>query len=296
MDQQLPPSAPEQYRARTRIQVATLAAVRRAWDAMGDDFDAGWRVVGPRVLVLLSAAQLRAAAEAAAYVSLATLEQALDPTTVATTNPRAFAGQASDGRSLATLLSESVIRAKTDVGAGATVTQALRSGRDFLDLVTLTQIADAGRGSELVTMTATPTVTGYVRMLNPPSCSRCVILAGKRFKWDNDFRRHPRCDCLTVPSGAAEGVAGAQALSPEAYFRNLTPAQQDATFGKANADAIREGASPITVVNSYRGTFTPSGQRAPTPGNRPTPGHIYAQADGDRDKALELLRAAGYLT
>jgi hypothetical protein len=91
-------------------------------------------------------------------------------------------------------------------------------------------------------------------------------------------------------------VAGAQALNPEAYFRSLTPEQQDATFGKVNADAIRDGASPIAVVNSYRGTFTPSGHRAPTPGNRPTPGHIYAQAAGDRDKALELLRAAGYLT
>lgn len=263
---------------------------------MGADFDSAWAAVGPRILVLLSAAQLSAAADSSAYATLAALEQGLDPTLSAAVNARAFIGSASDGRSLVGLLSEAVILAKTSVGAGSDVPSALAMGGRFLDLVTPTQVADAGRNAELVTMTATPSVGGYVRMLNTPSCSRCVILAGKRYRWDNNFRRHPKCDCFTIAAGGTV-AAPAKAVSPEGYFRSLSTAEQNHWAGsKANADAIREGASPITVVNANRGTYTPTGRSAPTPGARPTPGAIYHAADGDRDRALELLKAAGYLT
>lgn len=262
---------------------------------MGVDFDASWAAVGPRILVLLAAAQLRAAVDAVAYVAQALLEQGLDPATSADVAPHAFVGQASDGRGLDGLLAQALVYAKFAIGQGFSLDQALAAGGRFLDLATLTQVADAGRASELVSTTASLAADGYVRLLAPPSCERCAILAGKRFRWDNDFRRHPRCDCRTVPTGKA-ATAPAGVVSPEGYFHSLSRAQQDAVFGADDARAIRDGASPISVVNSHRGTFTPSDGRAATPGKRPTPGVIYAQADGDRGRALALLHEAGYLT
>jgi len=294
--QQLPPSASEHYRSRIALQVATVSAVRRAWGRMTPEFDAAWAEIGPQILLLVSAAQLQAAAESQAYIALAASQQGIDPAAEAALNARAFLGWASDGRSMASLLERSVVTAKAGVGQGLQVRDALARGLRFLDMATLTQVADAGRGGELVTMTATPAVTGYVRMLNPPSCSRCVILAGKHFKWNNDFRRHPRCDCLTVPTSVDPSPAAARIVSPEAYFQSLTPAEQIATFGEDGARAIRDGASPITVVNANRGTFTPTGRRSPTAAARRMPGDIYAEAGGDRTRALELLRAEGYLT
>lgn len=294
--QQLPPSASEHYRSRIGLQVATLAAVRRLWGRMGLDFEAAWAQIGPQILLVVSAAQLQAAAEAEAYIALAALQQGIDPAAEAALNGRAFLGWASDGRPMASLLSYAVVEAKAGVAQGMGVREALARGMQFLDMVTLTQVADAGRGAELVTMTATPAVTGYVRMLNPPSCSRCVILAGKRFSWNNDFRRHPRCDCLTIPSSVNLDAGAAKTVSPEAYFESLTPQEQVATFSADGARAIRDGASPITVVNANRGTFTPTGRRSPTAAARRMPGDIYREAGDDRARALELLRSEGYLT
>ena len=62
--QQLPPSASEHYRSRLALQVATLNAVRRLWGRMGSDFDSSWAQIGPQILLVVSAAQLQAAAEA----------------------------------------------------------------------------------------------------------------------------------------------------------------------------------------------------------------------------------------
>lgn len=293
MPQNLPPSARSHYIRQQALSAATVRAAARSWARMGADFDASWRAVGPRLLILLTAAQLRAAADASAYASLAAAQVGLDPARVAAVNPRTFARSASDGRPLLGLLEGAVTAAKEAVAAGAHVPSALATGGAFLDLVIPTQVADAGRAAELVTMTATPAVTGYVRAVSPGACRRCAILAGKHFRWDNDFLRHPRCHCQTVPSG--EGST-AGVLHPRDHFEGLSRPEQDRVYGRENAEAIRDGADPVKVVNSLRGTYTPSGRRAPTPANRATPGSIYRIADGDRDKALELLRAAGYLT
>lgn len=295
LQQSLPPSAPEQYRRQRRRQVVTLRAMRRIWARMDADFDRSWSKLGPQALVVVSAAQLASAAESAAYVSLAAAQVGLDNATAGAVNPRAFAGIASDGRSLGTLLTEAVIRAKTEIGRGADVATALRSGGYVLDRITLTQLADASRGSQMVTMTATPTITGYVRVLTPPSCSRCVILAGKHFKWDNDFQRHPLCDCYCAPTGES-ATKPPGAVNPEAYFASLTPAEQDRYFGKGDAEAIRLGAAPITVVNANRGVFTPTGRRAPTASKRTPAAVLIKSAAGDRDEAIRLLRREGFLT
>lgn len=293
MSQNLPPSARSHYVRQQALTAATVRGTARSWARMGDDFDASWRAVGPRLLVLLTAGMVRSAAESSAYTSVAAEQVGLDPTRVATVDARAFARTASDGRPLLGLLEGAVVAAKRAVAGGAAVPVALAAGRAFLDVAIPTQVADAARGAELVTMTATPAVTGYVRAVSPGACRRCAILAGKHFRWDNDFLRHPRCHCQTVPSG--EGST-AGVLNPRDHFAGLSRSEQDRIYGRDDAEAIRDGADPIAVVNSLRGTYTPSGRRAPTPSKRATPGAIYRLAGGDRTKALELLTAAGYLT
>src|SRR5699024_4678625 len=159
-----------------------------------------------------------------------------------------------------------------------------------------------------VDIVARPQV-GYVRMLNPPSCSRCAILAGKWFRWNAGFLRHPNCDCVHVPSTAGSlAAAKSEGLIADQYeyFNSLSESEQDDVFGKADAQAIRDGADMNQVVNAHRGmtrngNFTSEGtlrgwasQNLKTGQKRMTPELIYNMA-GSREEALELLRHHGYL-
>lgn len=291
----LPRAASDHFIAQTRLSTATTLAARRLWATMPTEFDQGWQRIGPQLFALVSAGQIRAAADGAAYIGAVAEEVGIDPTESGSVRPRAFGGVASDGRALDTLLYQPVISAKAAIGAGSTVDAALASGGHVLELIVSTQIADASRSAQLASMTSRRAISGYTRVLAPPSCSRCVILAGKHFKWQNDFDRHPKCDCYCIPSSEAAGYR-AEVVNPESYFYSLSKAEQDRVFGKREAEAIRLGASPITVVNSNRGIFTPSGRRFPTPSKRTPVGALLIQSDGDRDKAIELLRKEGFIT
>ncbi|WP_419404267.1 hypothetical protein, partial [Micrococcus sp. F3Y] len=69
---------------------------------------------------------------------------------------------------------------------------ALTFGRDQLRALVKTTVTDAARVAAGADMAARPRVQGYVRMLNPPSCPRCVVLAGRFYRWNAGFRRHPQ--------------------------------------------------------------------------------------------------------
>jgi hypothetical protein len=255
---------------------------------MGADFDASWARVGPRILLLTASAQLGAARSGAAYVpdTLAELGAPVDP--VGEVVPEAFSGIASDGRPLDTLLGESVIRAKVARDNGAAASDALTAAGRALDMYVHTQIADAARGAASVAIAARPTV-GWVRMVNPPCCGRCAVLAGKWFRYNQGFQRHPRCDCRHVP--APEDVAGDVGTSPAALFsgghvKGLTSGQ---------AKAITEGADPARVINASRKASGMTTTEAAVKGRRRlTPDGIYRMAT-TREGALQLLREHGYL-
>jgi hypothetical protein len=199
--------------------------------------------------------------------------------------------------------------------------EALRVGRHSLDRITVTQVQDAGRVAAGVSIAARPEVTGYVRMLNPPSCSRCILLAGKHYRWNTGFRRHPRCDCRHVPVTAGSRDAPApvsvQAQDPNAYFKSLSPQQQDTIFTKAGAQALRDGADMSQVVNARTGMstaagygykvtsqgtsrFALAGQRLRAASNSPyierlMPESILQIAGTDRVEAMRLLHLHGYV-
>lgn len=221
-----------------------------------------------------------------------------------------------------------------EAGESATVAraQAWRSAGLSIALATQTMVSDASRAAKSVRMLSRN--ASWVRVLTPPSCSRCAVLAGKTFvSAMADFNRHPGCDCTQMPVvGNKSPLASKLSYSPDDYFHSLSPTAQDRIFTKAGAQAIRDGADVSQVVNARRGmspaSVAPGARRSVTtegitkrgwaarylresygaklqkqPGSRYRridrprlmPEQIYRIAGGDRDRALSLLHANGYL-
>jgi hypothetical protein len=233
---------------------AELGLVWRTRDLA--DLDGWWLSVAPRLFALLAGAQLLAAQQADTYVDEALEVQDIDPSADGHVAAAAFAGIASDGRPLEGLLYEPVIRVKEAISRGATPTRAASIGRLSLDLIARTQIADAGRAADGAAVVARKQVGGYVRMLSPPSCSRCTILAGRWYRWNAGFTRHPRCDCRHIPTSEDRGDD--LRTDPKAYFDSLDRDEQDRIFTAAGAQAIRDGADMGQIVNARRGMRTAS--------------------------------------
>jgi len=280
--------------AQTVLARRTARDTARLWQQVDRaSIGASWRMLVPRTLALVSAAQRVAAASADGYVAGAV--GAPGPARVV---PAAFAGVASDGRPLVTLLQQPIFTALRQIAGGAAPAQALTSGGFTLDMIVRTQVADAGRVATGVAIAANPRVAGYVRIVVGATCARCLILAGRRYRWNAGFQRHPRCDCRHVP--VAEDVPGDVMTSPRAYFDRLSEADQDQLLGKAGADAVRAGADLAKVVNARRGIQTAADGRLYTTeaaGRRPRlmPEQIYREAGTDRAEAIRLLRLHGYL-
>jgi hypothetical protein len=286
--------AEEHATSRKKLAIAAVAAAQRAWSNVDeDDIARSWTALAIGVTATVAVLQRTAAADADQYVTEALEVQGLAPRPGGELVPAAFAGVASDGRPLRTLLNQPAITTLQAIGAGATPAAALRSGGNQLAMLTATQITDAGRVADGVAVTTRPR-TGYVRTLSTPSCSRCALLAGRVYRSATPFLRHPRCDCGMTP--VAESAGPSAATDTRRYFDSLAEAEQDQIFTADGARAIRDGADINQVVNARRG-MSPAGTTSEGSGRgrRLMPERIYAQAGGDRDRALELLRQHGFV-
>jgi hypothetical protein len=261
-----------------RIAVSSMAAALREWGLLDErDLRASWSRVGPRLVTVLSAGQLAAARGANEYVSAVAQAEGADdgPAGEGIVNPAAFAGVAADGRSLDTLMLRPLITTFQAIGGGASPQQAMGAGRGLLATIMRSEVADAGRGAVGVGITGRRTIQGYVRVVQSPACARCVILAGVEYGWNKGFQRHPRCDCIHLPTtliarnqhrgglrgdsfspNTRPGAAARGFLDPRAYFDGLSAAEQDRIFTAAGARAIREGADMNQIVNARRGMYT----------------------------------------
>jgi hypothetical protein len=298
-------NAAQLARAHHRRQAALARRISQEADRLWSQvdlarLDATWGAIGPRLVAVVAGGQLLAAASSDGFVDEAIAAQGIIAPPAAKLVAPALAGVASDGRSLATLLYEPVIGVKTAIQSGLDPAAAYAGGRINLDMIVRTQVADAGRVATGVAITTRPHVAGYIRVLSPPSCARCAILAGRHYAWSAGFQRHPRCDCVNVPAQDA-----GDAVDPRKYFDSLSHADQDKHFGKAGAEAIRDGADMGQVVNARRGMSTAGGRAYTTESTtrsgrvhhaRIMPEQIYKDAAGDRDKAIRLLQHHGYLT
>ncbi|HEY9411132.1 MAG TPA: hypothetical protein VIP77_16250 [Jiangellaceae bacterium] len=244
----------EHYRARQRLIRALDREAARLWASVNPrDVGRSWLAVMPRLVVLTAAAQQAAAGAADAYLDEVLAAQSLGTATEGRVAVSALAGIASDGRALADLLVQPAMTTLAALGSDVAPSRALASGQAALRMMVSTQVADAGRVADGLAMTARRDSTGYVRMLVGKSCSRCVILAGKWYRWNAGFRRHPRCDCIHVPG--QENTVGDLRTNPTAYFNSLSHEEQNRIFTNAGAQAIRDGANMNQVVNARRGLY-----------------------------------------
>lgn len=299
----IPEAAVTHYKRVQRVQSLGVLEVRRQWRKVRlADLTGSWLPAVNEALVdSVTAFQVQAAVLGASYGAEALATQSLYEAPEAFVNPLAFGGFASDGRSLQGVLYSAVPHTKRLISNGMTPDAALTQGGKFAELVVKTQIADAGRAAAGVDTAARPRI-GYVRMLNPPSCSRCTILAGRFYRWNAGFSRHPGCDCVHVPS--TENVSGDIRTDPYEYFNSLSESEQDRLYGKASAQAVRDGGDIFQVVNARRGvkpgglvtTEGTSRRGAYGAGKRPrlTPEGIYSQGRS-REETLRLLEQNGYV-
>lgn len=251
--QNLPTTATEYARASRKEQRAALAAIRRQWRRMGGDFDSSWASIAPALLTIIGTAQRRTVELANDYIP-AVLEETGQTRAIAAaaeTNTAAFVGVTGSGGMVADQVGLVPIRAKQAVAEGVSQAQALMAAGKWLTATTGTILSDTGRAAETVGMATRP-VGGYVRMLNPPSCGRCTVLAGRFYRKNQGFQRHPGCDCRHIP--ASEGVAGDMTLDIHAYLDSLDEAGQIKVLGsKSNLEAWRDyGADPNQIINAYR--------------------------------------------
>lgn len=247
--QRLPDAAVAFYQSGQRFSVAGVLEMRRLWHRVSlDDVDASWRVVQGDAVTVLAALQVASAREAGGYVAEVLDEQGMAAPAVATVEPLAFA-RGSSGLPLTDVLATAPAAVKRAVGDGARE-QALGRGLRLLEGITETHVADAARLATTANIVARPAVTTWTRMLNPPSCGRCAVLAGVVYRWDASFQRHPRCDCRAVPSTVAAGTG--RLFDAHAYFDSLSTAEQDARFGKVVAEQIRSGGDLVKAVNAPR--------------------------------------------
>lgn len=293
------PSESDHTAAQTLLAVEASRLVRSRWrSGMTTDFDGSWAGVRPAVEAVARASMVGAARNGARLVP-AQLEQmgaAVAPSAVAV--PDAFGVQTMLGNDVGQALDSTVIRTKEAVGRGATPQQALDVGEDWLDDLIRSITADANRAAQQVTITATPRM-GWVRIVNAPSCQRCAVLSGRWYRHSAGFARHFRCDCTHRPA-PQDGSGTGDVPSPA----DLAASGGIKDLSKAQAQAIKDGADPIPVINSRRGssgmTTTEGTTRrgtfgAANPGRqRLTPAGIYRVAS-DRDEAVTLLRRFGYI-
>jgi hypothetical protein len=312
------------HRLRQQALAAYLiAALRRFWSVVDPgQAQASWdRVAASQALQLVTATQAEAARGAEGYVSAAVAgwEASSDP--AGTPVPGALAGVAADGRPLDGLLSYPAFQVDAFVSDGMAPSEALAIGQRPLERLVVTTVQDTARVATGVAVVNDRTVHGYVRMLTPPSCSRCVVLAGKFYATNAGFERHPQCDCVHIP--AVEHLPDVS-TDPKRYFDSLDRPEQDATFTRAGAQAVRDGADVAQVVNARRGMSKAASGRITTErvygrealitregitkrgvagkrlgkrnrGVRLMPEQIYLEAAGSRTEAIRLLKLHGYI-
>lgn len=247
------PPVDEHYAAMQELEALAVLLLRRMWNRVDPArLIETWSAQVTNALEAFTAIQLLAAEEGAAYTSATLAAQGIRAAPEAEMVPSALVGWASDGRPLESLLQAPAGVALEQLDRGLPQERALEAGRVSVERIARTQIADTGRVAAGIDV-ATRNGVGWVRMVNPPVCSRCLILAGRIYRWSDGFQRHPNCDCVHVATSVAAARREGLVDDPNAYFKSLSREQQDALLGKAGAQAVRDGADMNQVVNARRG-------------------------------------------
>jgi len=227
------------YASQVRLAESAALMAARQWEKLGSDLDK-WPEIASRLALIVAGHQVTAASNGITYV-----EDQVGPP-VAPVRAKSFGGWASDGMPLDSLLYGSVVQSRMKFGSGMSDAEVMGFGRNWLEMAVQLQVLDAGRAASGVAIVATPQV-GWIRYVHTPCCQSCAILAGKFFKWNVGFKRHPRCKCEHRPVGQ-DAVKGLTSDITPDQIHDLTDAQRR---------AIADGVDMNQVINAYR-NMTPS--------------------------------------
>jgi len=281
--QQVPPVAVTYGQAQQQQRNAALYEVNRLWRRVDTaDITGGFLAIAPELLEVTNTAQARLGNAAVEYVPkvLEATGQASADKPRFTTRPDAMVGTAGSGVGTETVAYGAVTRTKSAIGAGMAPAAAKEQAGQWLTAALGTVFSDTGRMMEGLAGYSRP-VSGWVRMLNGKSCGRCIVLAGKFYRKNRGFQRHPGCDCRHII--ASENIAGDLTTSPTAYLDSLPTGDElrekypgmtldeisrkhgettieKALGSQANARAYKDGADPFQLINAYR---QPGGPRGP---------------------------------
>lgn len=246
---------------RAQLQNDLIRRVKQLW-SFGNvaDLDGSWNALAPRITAQVAHAQVSAASQATPYMD------AVDRSYGRRTPPsklavESFSGVTLDGRELAPFLFSAVTKTKEAIGVGMAAPNAFLAGANALAVFASAAMQDMGRQAD-ITLGRSRTYTRYVRVVGGSACSRCAVLAGI-WSAQTAFLRHLGCQCTACPVEVVRETGNREKFKipdgfhedPSAFFASLSEADQDRTFTKAGAEAIRNGADISKVVNARRGAY-----------------------------------------
>ncbi|CAB0582950.1 hypothetical protein CIP107536_00218 [Corynebacterium diphtheriae] len=329
----LPPELRAAAGTRSEIIGETVKWVAAAWNKNRPMDPSVWfEIYAEEFTKRVTKAQIEAATVAIDSVDTALTLQDYDGIPLGHAAPDAFAGITGSGQPIMGLAYAQGLRITEAIDNGATEVERAKlwkySGQ-VLQMATQTAISDASRTAKLTNLIARPRTT-WVRIVRPPCCARCAILAGKRGGAGLGFQRHPGCDCDAIPiSEETSDMHKLWIFDVDKYFAQLSEKDQNKIFTIAGAQAIRDGADPSQVINARRGMkvaadrfgtrtvmtsegttkrgwasmylrqqydakMLKQGRYMRTDRPRLMPEEIYKIAGGDRDIAVSLLHKNGF--
>lgn len=295
----------DHQQAQRRLILATLTLVKAAWRRVDEKHLAeSWQATAPVIQRIVSNAQQGAATNSTVYVPKVLAEQGINVEPEAEVVPESFAGWSSDGRPLRSLL---------DFAPQHAERAGMDEGQRFLDIVAQTLAEDAERQAQEVSV-ATRGGVGYVRIADVPCCQRCAVLAGRVYRWNEGFERHPQDQCTMAPTSDVDPYDPGVVIGPD-DVKDLTINQRKAIADGADMDQVinahRQGARSKDKMTTTSGITrrAQAGKRLIEESGiggkkgryfipkraRLTPEGIYTLAGEDRDLALRLLRKHGYI-
>lgn len=294
-----------------RLESRAEKVASLAWAEVNpDDISGSWESMIPLVANEVTSAQRDAVTSgtgASRRVAAATGQYEL-PEGFVDGSP--LVGVGSTGAPLQDALYSPAIGVKSLLGGGMALREAMTYGATTVASLSRTLVADSGRQAMQLDMTSR-NITGYVRVVEAGACRRCVILAGKFFRWNDGFLRHPRCRCEHMPAKSEQWARDEGWFAdPYEAFRAMSQDERRRVFGEFSAQAIDDGADIFQVVNATGprsgmyagGRMTREGtsrhgnfRRTSNYRQRLTPYGIYGDGSRSREQVLAALRDNGYI-
>lgn len=311
MVQRVPDSVRTHERLSDRAGERASEAALGAWSEVDPGrISESWEPVIPALAAAVAREQTRVADSAVRTSRDVSVETGQYRLPEAFHDPRELVGRGSEGVPLEDALYAPAIGVKSRIRSGAPVAEAMLYGASAVVSLASTIVADTGREAMQMDM-VTRKQAGYVRVVEAGACKRCIVQAGKFFRWNAGFLRHPSCRCVHMPAKSKDWAEDeGWYADPYEAFRAMSKAEQRRVFSEYGAKAIRDGADISQVVNATGprsgmyagGRMTREGttrfgnfRQTSSFQRRLTPYGIYGDGSRSREQVIQALKDNGYI-